>query len=333
MKSSRVTLAEAGELAFIRTVRTMMPEPGNNIIRAAGEDCLITTAPPGGNLLHTIDTFVDGVHFNPAFFGWETIGRRIMAAAVSDIAAMAGKPSFCLVSMSMPGNAILDDMTGLFRGMQETAVEYDCPIAGGETTSTSGPVTVSITVVGTAESAGAVTRAGAHPGDRVFITGTIGNAMAGLRVYERNIAGYETLRRAFALPRAQVKISQSLASAYNLSAMIDISDGLITDLRHICTESGTGASIWADRLPLSDEYNAFATSEGFDSVAFALRSGEEFQLLFTSGDPRMPDLFEIDDIAVSYIGIITDSAGEIRLLKPGGGSEQLISGGYEHFKP
>lgn len=331
MKSSPVTLAETGELAFISAIRAMLPEPGGMIVRATGEDCLVTAAPDGG-MLHTIDTFVDGVHFDPAFFGWDAIGRRIMAASVSDIAAMAGIPAFSLVSMSMPGSALLDDMAALFRGMQEAAEGYGCPVAGGETTSTPGPVTVTITVAGTAEPSGAVTRAGARSGNRVFITGTIGDAMAGLRVFARGIAGYDSLRRAFSSPKAQVTAAQALAAAYDLTAMIDISDGLATDLRHICTESGAGAEIVAERLPLSDEFRAFAAAEGLDAVEFAVRSGEEFQLLFTSGNERIPDTFEAAGLRVTCIGEITGAGQGIRLVDAGGGRQPLTSQGYEHFR-
>ena len=332
MSSGHDTLADRGELAFVEHIRSLMPGDGGFFLRSAGDDCLVA-APQGDRVtLATTDTFVDTVHFTRNFFTFGQVGRRCMTASVSDIAAMAGMPLYTLVSLSMPKTMLFDDAVALFDSMRKAAEEYGCPVAGGETTSTPGPVTITVTVIGTAEPGKAITRSGAKPGDGVYITGTVGDAMAGLEVFLKGEKGYGSLKRKFLDPAALIPHAQALTEKYNISSLIDVSDGIITDLGHICDESGCGALLKADKLPLSDDFLMFAERFGIDPVAFALRSGEEFELLFTSGDAAMPERFTVDDRVVTRIGIMTERGKGLRLTAIGREAVSLTSGGYEHFK-
>jgi len=332
MNSGNKTLADKGELAFVEHIKTLMPADGGFFLRSAGDDCLIT-APHGDNVtLATTDTFVETVHFTRDFFTFGQVGRRCMTASVSDIAAMAGTPSYSLVSLSMPKTMLFDEAVALFDGLRTAGEEYGCPVAGGETTSTPGPATITVTVIGTAEPGKAITRSGARPGDGIYVTGTVGDAMAGLEAFLKGEDGYRELKRKFIDPSALVSHARTLAGKYNLSSLIDVSDGIVTDLGHICGESGCGALLSAEKLPLSDEFGLFAGRFGIDPVAFSLRSGEEFELLFTSNDETMPERFTVEERQVTRIGVIEECEKSLRLTTGEGKTVALSSGGYEHFK-
>jgi len=327
------TLAEAGELEFIRRIRELMPGEGGDIVRSAGDDCLVTLEPGGGYLLHTVDTFVDEIHFTRSYMTWGEIGSRCMAASVSDIAAMSGTPVHTLLSLSMPRALVLDDAVALFRGLAVTAESYGCPIAGGETTSTPGPLTVTVTVVGRVEPDRVVLRSGARAGDVVYMTGFPGEAMAGLEVFKHGMPGFERLRRAFVRPDAKVAVSRELTARFEISAMIDLSDGLATDIGHICEESGCGAMVREASLPLTDAFIGFVKGIGRDPMDFAISGGEEYGLLFTSSDPGLEGVNEVLGEMVTCIGMVTDRAGMLERMRPEGAIVPLTLRGYEHFRP
>ncbi len=332
MPTNGPTLAEAGELAFIGRIRNLMPGDGGDIVRSIGDDCLVTREHGGGRLLFTVDTFVDEVHFTRSHMTWEEIGARCMAASVSDIAAMSGVPAHTLLSLSMPRTLHLDDAVSLFRGLAATAESYGCPIAGGETTSTPGPLTVTVTVVGRAEPERIVLRSGARDGDAIYVTGFLGDAMAGLEALRRGEAGYERLKRAFVRPDAKVAVARELTARFSLGAMIDLSDGLATDLGHICEESGRGAEVEETALPLSAEFRNFMGYIGRDPVEFALSGGEDYGILFTSSDTGLDDVREILGETVTRIGTVTGRPGVLARKRPDGAAVPLTLRGYEHFR-
>ncbi len=326
------TLADAGEYAFIESIRSMMPSDGGALIRSIGDDCLVTEIFKDGPALYTVDTFVDGVHFKDDFFSFGQIGGRCMAAAVSDIAAMGGVPVHSLVSLSMPRDMLLEDADALFRGLSNMAEKYHCPVAGGETTSTPGPLTISITVIGRGVSGVVITRSGARAGNGIYVTGSIGGAMAGLLAFEHGEEGYERLREKFVAPEARVHLAQKLAERYRITAMIDLSDGLATDLANICRESGCGAEIHEVLLPVTEDVRTITAKHGIETTEFALNAGEDFELLFTSGDTALDDSFKLMGVAVTRIGTITDQTQAIRLVRENGGVVELHATGYEHFR-
>lgn len=327
----RKTLAEAGEREFIRAIRDYMPSDGGRIIRSSGDDSAEVDWPEREHILTTTDTFVEGVHFSREYSTMEFIGIRCMTASVSDIAAMAGLPVYSVVSLSMPSALEFDEAIALFNGLQKTAQHYECPIIGGETTSTPGPLTITVTVIGKVERGKAIYRSGAHSGDTIYVTGTLGDAMAGLYILEKKKHGYEKLKTKFITPQAHVHLARFLADSYNITSMIDISDGLGIDLGHICEESGCGADIWAQSLPLSDEFKHFTTTFNIDSIDFAVSSGEEFELLFTSSDPLLSEQSILNGYPVTQIGMVTKKDRGINLHRDKMTEEPLAWKGYEHF--
>jgi thiamine-monophosphate kinase len=326
------TLADVGELEFIRHIRDMMPAEGGDIIRSAGDDCLVVRSPGEGLLLFTVDTFVDGIHFTPDYFSFEQIGMRCMAASVSDIAAMSGTPLYSLLSLSMPPETLYDDSLGLFSGLAQKGCSYGCPIAGGETTATPGPLTITITVIGKVEENRVILRSGAQPGDSIFVTGYSGDAMAGLLAFENRAKGFDTLKKKFISPEARIDLSRALSEKFKINSMIDLSDGIASDLGHICEESSCGAQINAELIPLSPDMKQLTSGYGKDPVHFALSSGEDYELLFTSSDPEISDKDDILGCPITRIGTITGKKGELILQNEQGMKEKILMKGYEHFK-
>lgn len=310
----------------------MIPPEGGDIIRSVGDDCLVTRCPGESLLLFTIDTFVDGIHFTPEYFSFKQIGMRCMAASVSDIAAMSGLPLYSLLSLSMPPGTLYDDSFALFSGLAETGRGYGCPIAGGETTSTTGPLTITITVIGRVEENRVILRSGAQPFDNVYVTGNIGDAMAGLMAFKKRADGFDSLKKKFISPEARIALSRALSGQYKISAMIDLSDGIASDLGHICEESSCGAEIDARLLPISQDMYELTARYGIDPVHFALTAGEDYELLFTSPDRKIPKRGSILDCQVTCIGTIGENRGELILKDEHGNKETIHSKGYEHFK-
>lgn len=329
--SGKRTLAEAGELEFIRLIRPLMPKEGGDIIRSVGDDCLVTRSFGEDQMLLTTDTFVEDIHFTRDFFTWREIGERCMAASVSDIAAMSGIPVYSLLSLSLSSRMLLDDAVTLFTGLAEKAKSYGCPISGGETTSTRGPLTMTVTVVGRVEPERVVLRSGAKDGDSVYVTGCLGEAMAGLLAFRDKARGFEDLKQRFIRPEAQVSLSRLLTERFRISAMIDLSNGLASDLGHICEESGCGAEVWAKMLPMSFPFRVIMNLHGRAHADFAITAGEDYDLLFTSRDPGLNAFQEILGRQVTRIGVITGRPGRMELLREDGSSEPITVKGYEHF--
>jgi thiamine-monophosphate kinase len=330
MTTRNKTLADMGEYEFIRRIRGMMPAEGGEIVRSVGDDCLVVKSPVKRHLLLTTDTFVDSVHFDPAYSGYNEIGARCMAASVSDIAAMAGFPMYSLVSLSMPRTLLFDDAVALFTGLKTSADEYDCPIAGGETTGTPGPLTITVTVVGKGSSSKTMYRRGAKPGDGIFVTGSTGDAMGGLMAFRNGEKGYDSLKEKFLAPTALVTLARSLAEIYKVSALIDTSDGIATDIGHICEESGCGAEINETALPISADLRKLLAKHKVGVPEFALTAGEDYELLFTAVDKTLGTSFRFMNRTITRIGTITNGSTVV-VKKADGSSVPLTMKGYEHF--
>ncbi len=251
---------------------------------------------------------------------------------MSDIAAMSGNPVYSLVSLSLSPDMLYNDAINIFSGLQNTAKLYDCPIVGGETTSSAGPITITVTVIGKVERDRVILRSGAKTGESIYVTGYIGDAMAGLMAFERKESGFNSLKKKFLIPTALITLSRALNGLYHIASMIDISDGLSTDLTNICYESGCGAEIYEELLPLSNDFRRISKKFDIDMTSFALSSGEDFELLFTTDDDTISDKFQLMNHRITRIGTITDSSQGIRIHRKNNNVELVLPKGYEHFK-
>jgi thiamine-monophosphate kinase len=236
---------------------------------------------------------MEDVHFSFPAVAPRQVGRKALAVNLSDIAAMAGRPLAAAVSVALPRHRGMEFAQEIHAGLQQLAEEYGVVVAGGDTNSWNGPLVISVTLLGETSAKGAVLRSGARVGDWVLVTGTLGGSLAG-----KHLAFHPRVEEALALH-----------DAANLHAMIDISDGLSSDLGHILDESRVGARLRADSIPVSDA--ALAADDDKSPLEHAISDGEDFELLFTASPEdgrRLLDRSPID-VPISHIGEIVAQAG------------------------
>lgn len=282
--------------------------------------------------LATVDSFIQDVHFSLAITPWKELGWKALAINLSDIAAMGGVPRYALVSLALPDHTEVDDITALYRGMIELAQQFGLAIAGGDTSSAP-LVAVTITVFGHAKNRNGhiLTRTAAKVGDRVVVTGYLGAAAAGWEMLTNQLHfDSETaacLNRAFLHPFPRIAEGQLLVDQ-GVKAAIDISDGLVSDLNHICKASQVGARIEVDRIPIEPAVRA---NFGDRAVELALSGGEDYQLLFTASSEVIDNITAIASCPVTIIGEITDEAGRVTLVDSQGNPVTIPRRGWEHF--
>jgi thiamine-monophosphate kinase len=266
-----------------------------------------------GSVLVTTDMLMDGVDFIVGQTPPELIGRKCLAVNLSDIAAMAGRPTGAVISLALPKNGGRQLVEQMSVGLLQLAREFDCPIIGGDTNSWDGPLVVSVTVLGEPTGRGPVTRSGAKPGDSVFVTGPLGGSLL-------------SLRHCTFTPR--VAEAQRLRKIVDLHAMLDLSDGLASDLFHIAESSGVGIELNAAAIPIHADVDPRLPQP--DRLGHALSDGEDFELLFSVSPSDAERLLAQPPhgIALSHIGRCTAEAG-VWLLE-NGSKRPLPRGGWEH---
>ena len=284
-----------------------------------GDDAAVVPIPPG-DLLLTADAVVAGVHADLNLVGVDDLGWKAIAVNVSDVAAMGGRPLYALVTVAGPLADV--DVDSLYEGLLAASDAYACPIVGGDFTAA--PVLmVSVAVAGTLDGHEPVLRGGASPGDLLFVTGPLGSSAAGLELLRAGRAGEAPdLALAHRRPRARVAEGTAARTA-GATAMIDISDGLSSDVRHVAAASGVGVAL--DRAPVAV---GVARAMGDDGVAAALGGGEDYELLFAAPDgARVEASFSAAGLTLPLlIGRCTHDPAERRL-----GDDDLPEAGWEHF--
>ncbi len=311
------------ELDLIAALQQVLRPGGPRVLRWLGDDASVVRG--HRYAVTSIDTMVEGVHFRRGQLSAEQIGHRALAAAVSDLAAMAVTPGEAYLSLALPAGMGLPEATALARGVGLLADELSMTVAGGDVTAAD-QLTISVTVVGwTSDPGEVVGRDGARPGDRVAVTGSLGGAAAGLALLEQRASGrgcspttQAELRARYATPSPRVEAGRRL-SRQGATAMIDVSDGLATDARHLAVASGVCLEIPLNGLPLHPGVVEVAAELGVDAHEFAATGGEDFELCVTL--PAAVGELE----GVSYLGRVTDGPPGLVLA---GGRAPLS--GYEH---
>jgi thiamine-monophosphate kinase len=337
-----VRVSEIGEFGLIKLLAQEIgaafedggaPRPG--VLVDIGDDAVV--APPvSGAQVWTTDTLVAGVHFLPQRTPWRNAGWKAMAVNVSDIAAMGARPYLALVTLNLPADSCVEDIIDLYRGLRDCCDAYGVIIGGGDIVRA--PI-FSVTVALSGEAAvdpqgqpRVLRRSTAVPGDLVAVTGTLGDAAAGLRLVRsgasREDPAAARLIEAHERPRPSVEEGLAAVSA-GVTCGMDISDGLVQDLGHICRTSGAAAEVDAARLPLSDELRSRFPA---DAVDLALSGGEDYELLYcASGDAL--DRLQREGVTVTVIGSIR--AGSAAVTVRGlDGVERVwdAAGGWDHFR-
>ena len=279
---------EKGEFGLIEWIRKQVKVPDG--VLGIGDDCAVLPQRDGLETLVTTDMLVEGVHFllediDPFSLGW-----KAAAVNLSDIAGMGGRPVGTFLSIALPKT--LDDslLEGFFEGYEAISDKFGCPLLGGDTTASLDRLCISVTVLGTCAAGVSRKRSAAQPGDLVCVTGPLGDSAGGLKLVLERVgrsgcpaapADEAVLRERHYRPLPRIEEGMSLAATPGVNAMMDISDGIGSDLRHILEESGTGARVDVRSLPLSAELRAVCARRGWDPVGLAAGGGEDYELLFT----------------------------------------------------
>lgn len=316
------------ESELIAAIRKDFSGKTSDLILGIGDDAAVVRV-GGRKLIITKDLLVEDYHFLTSLYPSYYLGRKSLSVNLSDIAAMGGKPKYALLGLALPESKGAAWVKDYFSGFKATAQEYGVLLIGGDI-SEAKKITVSVTLIG--EGKNILTRSGASPGDSLFVSGTLGDAKQGLLLLKKGFKlGKEKkadpLIHAFLNPVAQISLGLGLSRSRLASSMIDVSDGLSVDLAHLCQESGCGAEIQMNKLPLSSEL-CFWQRKAYD---FALHGGEDFQLLFSIPPKKINALSRLrKKHRVTSIGRMVKGKG-IYLIDQKGEKKPLKIKGYQHF--
>jgi len=308
------------ELELIRRIRSAARQRGDRPGRGIGDDCAVLPIPRGHEMLVTTDFSLEGIHFRREWHPPDSIGHRCLARGLSDIAAMGGTPRAVFLSLAMPADLPQKWVDEFLGGLLKLAKRYNVQLAGGDTAQSSNGILADIVVVGSVPSRKALLRSGARVGDILYVTGTLGESVATLQDLRRGKKFWPITQPRHYYPDPRLAVGRYLREKKLATAMIDTSDGLSTDLRHLCDESGVGANVDAASLP---------TIPGDNGLQYALHGGEDYELLFTAPPGRrVPS--KIAGVPISPIGSITRTR-KVTLRTLGGRSQPLLPGGWQHF--
>jgi thiamine-monophosphate kinase len=327
-------LSRAGEFSLIRSIRSHCGKRSNDVLTEIGDDAAAVRSPSGTMLLAT-DMLLEGIHFDLSYTSFFQLGYKVLAVNVSDIFAMGGKPRYFLLSLGIPGDPESKEVMDIYRGIQHLAKVLRVTVVGGDTCASLSGLVLSGTVTG--EAARPISRKGARPGDGIYITGSPGDSAMGLELLRKGLAVTEGNKRirynrsGIDIPSRSVRFLAEkhllprlspLKRKSGVTSMIDISDGLLMDLGHICDESGVGARIFSDLIPMSGPLVDICARLGTNPLDYALTGGEDLLLLFTSPSKTRKDAVRIGEITAEGRSVIY----------PGGRQVSFRAGGYEHFR-
>jgi thiamine-monophosphate kinase len=297
-----------------------------DVLLGIGDDAAVLDSQPGRKLVIAMDTIVEGVHF-PVDTDAADIGYRALAVNLSDIAAMGAEPAWMTLSLCLP-RANEQWLSGFANGLFELAQDYGIALVGGDTVR--GPLVITVQIAGWVEQNRWLTRSGAKPGDLLFVSGIPGEAAAGLSVIQRRMMGGEAgsfLKHRFLRPRPRVELGLQLRNV--ATAAMDVSDGLLTDLKKLCAASACGAQLNVDSLPESASMRELFEAD--DGLQFALAGGDDYELLFTLPPERVGALRNALQLQqrVTQIGVITADTS-VHCLRDGQ-PFRIKRSGYDHF--
>jgi thiamine-monophosphate kinase len=337
---------QIGEFELIRRIRRSLaipPSKGSSVVVGIGDDAAVLKPRAGYVLLATTDLLAECIHFDLSYTTYRQLGYKALMVNLSDLAAMGGIPRHVLIALALTARETVHDVQALYAGIQSACRPTGAVVVGGDTSASQTGLFLSVTVLGEAKPREVLFRSGAHVGDRIYVTGTLGDARAGLEILTTRRGGTKRGTRpvrntSFLIarhlaPSARLKEARLLAEGGLASAAIDLSDGLAGDLRHICEESGVGSVIEAGRLPISPALIAYARTRHRDPTEYALSGGEDYELLFTvppRSVPRVNTLIRQGRLRATDIGAITPKRFGLRIAGADGSVRPLRAGSYEH---
>jgi len=339
-------ISDLGEFGLIRKIQKLSSRTASNTVTGIGDDAAVLKTSASAFLLATTDMLIEGVHFDLSSTDYYSLGWKSAAVNLSDIAAMGGVPRYCLTSLGIPRTVTTEQILLFYRGFNAVLRKYDAVLVGGDTCASSSGMIISVTVLGEAINKKVITRAGAKPGDRIFVTGTLGDSAAGLELLRSGVRSQEpevrrsnvhsqfqnsfsALIKKHLRPVPRVEWGRAIARSGCANAMIDISDGLSSDLAHICEQSRVGAVVFSEKIPLSASLRKFAVRLRKPLLEYALSGGEDYELLFTAPPAKLKQLASLN-LPVIEIGMITRGR-KLFITSMDEGKKPLRPTGYNHF--
>lgn len=343
MGEKRTEISELGEFGLIDRILRSVSLQHRDTLAGIGDDAAVIDQ--GDTfLLWSTDMLLEGIHFDLTFTPLQHLGHKAVSVNVSDIAAMNGVPSHILVSMALSNRFSVEAVDALYEGIRAACDQYSVDLVGGDTSASRTGLVLSVTVLGRVPKQSVVYRRGAKPGDIVCVTGDLGGAYMGLQVLLREkeafhanpelqpvLEKYTYIVGRQLRPIARTDIVHELKEAGVVpTSMIDISDGLASDLFHLCNHSGTGVRIFEDKIPIDNlTYNTAALEFKLDPVTCALNGGEDYELLFTISQDHYDKIKNHPDI--HFIGYITSDIRERVLITKQKNIVPLQAQGFNHF--
>jgi len=328
-------IREIGEFGLINRIRKSMASSDPGLIQGIGDDAAVLEI--GSKVfLVTTDILIEGIHFDRSWIDPYRLGRKALTVNLSDIAAMGGTPRYFLISLGLPKNLPLSFISSFYRGLKEGAKRFHVDLIGGDT-SLSQKIVINICLLGEGKKGGLLFRKGARIGNDLFVSGTLGDAALGLKILQK-----EGLRRRpkaligkHLSPCPRIELGEAITGHRLATAMIDVSDGLLIDTTHLLEESGVGARIWEDRIPLSRSYRKWIQAFSNDPYQIALTGGEDYELLFTAPcqmEERISSLARSLKIPITRIGEILPKKEGLHIIRKDGKDYAPSRLGFEHFR-
>lgn len=328
-------LYDIGEFGLIEKIKSQLNANSSFLIKSIGDDAAVFDWPEKVLGVVTTDCLVENVHFDLSYTPFNDLGWKALAVNLSDVAAMAASPLYAVISLAINEKWSVENVQEFYVGLKECSEQYNCPIIGGDTATSPNVSFISITVIGNAPKNQIKYRSGAKSGDLIYITGSLGKSRTGFEVLSSNGPNdkYHASVQHFLKPIPKIKEIEKIGQAFKVSSLIDISDGLSSDIQHICKLSQVGCEIWTGQLPIDNDVYPWCDQFSLDPIEFALSSGEEYELLLTLPEEQAEafNRFIIEQkLTCSLIGkIVPADSGKIFIRN--NISYPLKSKGWTHF--
>jgi thiamine-monophosphate kinase len=330
-----VDLRKIGEFGLINRIRRWTSTSDPALLKGIGDDVAVIGIGEKAWLV-TTDLLIEDIHFELTWTDPFHLGRKALFVNLSDIAAMGGIPKYFLISLGVPKNLSLSFFSSFYRGLKDGAKRFGVDLIGGDT-SVSQKIIINICLLGEGKKGNLLFRSGARVGDDLFVSGTLGDAALGLKILQKNgpRGRLKGLIKKHLSPSPRIQLGQALARNHWATAMIDVSDGLLIDTNHLLEESGVGARIWEDRIPLSKLYQEWIHCFSKSPYGLALSGGEDYELLFTATPEMRRKILHVAlslKIPITQIGRIVPKKEGLHLIRKDGKEYAPSRLGFEHFK-
>ncbi len=336
-------VSDIGEFGLIRRISDLLNRDGirsDRVTVGIGDDTASFLPRPGYEILVTCDCMVEGRHYLPRYISPSDLGRRAMTLNISDIGAMGGRPLYALISLGLKAEILVEDVEEMYRGFLAELNPFDASIIGGNLTQSGNGMFIDITLIGEVEQGKSLRRSGARPGDAILVTGYPGQAGAGLQLLlhapdDPKLMAHP-LVKIYNTPSHRAQLGEAIAQAGWATAMIDTSDGFLGDLGHICEESGVGAELFQEKIPISEDLRRAALTLHRNPYDFFLGDSDDYELVITCQPQNVALLRSLISqfcpVPLAELGRITGTAREMTLVLPDGERRPVKPSSWDHFR-